>query len=84
VARENDFDLRSWVRQQLAQRLGRSSEDIVLDKSIEDFGLDSIDAVELAGELEQALGIEIDPAAFLNNPTLEASIAALVFKLFQR
>jgi acyl carrier protein len=72
-----ELDARDWVRQRLATSLGLRAEDIVLEKSIYDYGMDSVDAVILAGELEEFLGIEVDPAAFLQQPTLEAMIAGL-------
>jgi acyl carrier protein len=72
-----EHDARHWIRQRLATSLGLPVADIVLDKSIYDYGMDSVDAVILAGELEEYLGIEVDPAAFLQQPTLEAMIAGL-------
>ncbi len=70
-------DVRSWVRHRLAAALGLRAEDITLEKSIYDYGLDSVDAVILAGDLEEYLGIAVDPAAFLQKPTLEAMIAGI-------
>lgn len=81
VTLEDAFDLRRWVRERLAQWLHVAPDDVALDRSIEDYGLDSIHAVELAGELEETIGREIDPSAFVQSPTLEGSIAALLRKL---
>jgi acyl carrier protein len=70
-------DVRDWVRRHLAAQLGISADDLVLSKSVYEYGLDSVDAVLLAGELEEAFAIQIDPAAFLQHPTLEAMIVSL-------
>lgn len=69
--------LRHWVRNHLASLLGVSPDSILLDRSLADYGLDSVDAVLMAGELEEALGIEIDPASFLQFDTFEQMIVAV-------
>jgi len=74
-------DVRGWVREHLAKLLGLPPDEITLDQGLDHFGLDSVDAVLMAGELEVSLGIEIDPAAFLQYPTLEAMIVALQAQL---
>jgi acyl carrier protein len=53
----------------------RPPDEIDLDKDLADLGLDSVDAVLMAGEMEQAFGIEIDPAEALRHPTVEAMLA---------
>jgi acyl carrier protein len=73
----NEQQLRDWVRGHLARLVGVAQEDIELDRTLGDYGLDSVDAVLMAGELEDALGIEIDPAAFIQFDTFEQMIAAL-------
>jgi acyl carrier protein len=70
-------DVRVWIRDYLAKLLGISSESVSLDTELDTYGLDSVDAVLMAGELEDALNIEIDPAAFLQHPTIEAMVSWL-------
>jgi acyl carrier protein len=72
-----DTRLRDWVRDYLARLLGRQAETIALDCSLADYGVDSVDAVIMAGELEFAFDLEIDPATFLRFDTIEAMVAAL-------
>jgi acyl carrier protein len=57
--------LGEWVRGHLAKVRGVTPESVTLDKGLSSYGLDSVDAVLMAGELEEAFGIEIDPARFL-------------------
>jgi acyl carrier protein len=73
----SEQQLRDWVRGHLARHVGVAPEEIVFDRTLGDYGLDSVDAVLMAGELEEALGIEIDPAAFIQLDTFEQMIAAL-------
>jgi acyl carrier protein len=54
-----------WVRVHLGQVLGMAPESVTVDKGLSSYGLDSVDAVLMAGELEDAFGIEIEPARFI-------------------
>jgi acyl carrier protein len=76
--------LRDWVRSHLANLLGVAPASIALDRSLADYGLDSVDAVLMAGELEEALGAEIDPASFLQFDTFEQMIVAVAPSLERR
>jgi acyl carrier protein len=69
--------LRDWVRGHLAQRVGLAPESIEIDKGLGSYGLDSVDAVLMAGELEEAFNIEIDPARFLQFDSFKQAIEML-------
>lgn len=73
----DDPDLSDWVRRHLSGVLGIAPEHVVLDRTLAEYGLDSVDAVLMAGELEEAFGIEIDPAGFIQFDTIEAMVVAL-------
>lgn len=73
--------VRIWVRQHLAQLLGIPSANVAFDRTLENYGLDSVDAVLMAGELEEALNIEIDPASFIQYENFEQMIEALESKI---
>lgn len=51
-------DIESWIREWLARRLGLSPADIDVQRPLAEFGLDSLAAVELAGDLGQLTGRE--------------------------
>ena len=72
-----ESEIRGWVRRYLAGVLGIDEARVELDRTLEAYGLDSIEAVLMAGALEDELGFEVDPAAFLQFPTIEAMVAAL-------
>ncbi|HUD65073.1 MAG TPA: acyl carrier protein [Candidatus Sulfotelmatobacter sp.] len=57
--------LAEWVRDHVAKVRDVVRESITLDQWFSSYGLDSVDAVVMAGELEEDFGIEIDPARFL-------------------
>ncbi|HSZ73449.1 MAG TPA: acyl carrier protein [Rhizomicrobium sp.] len=69
--------VRNWVRRHLAKVLGVAPDEIAFDRTLGHYGLDSVDAVLMAGEMEEALRIEIDPASFLQYENFEQMIAAL-------
>ena len=54
-----------WVRGHLAQVLGMAPASVSIDQGLSSYGIDSIDAVLMAGELEEAFGVEIEPARFI-------------------
>ncbi|GAC1305147.1 MAG: acyl carrier protein [Steroidobacteraceae bacterium] len=67
-------DLRDWVRGHLGRLLGMAPEAIALDRKLSDYGLDSVDGILMAGELEDRFSVEVDPAIFLQCPNFEAMV----------
>ncbi len=66
-----------WVRTHLAHVLGVPPESIAYQRALSSYGLDSVDAVLMAGELEEAFGIEIDPARFIDCDSFEDIVKTL-------
>jgi acyl carrier protein len=75
--------MREWVRGHMAGVLKVAPETIAFDKPISEYGLDSVDAILMAGELEQAFKLEIDPATFIRYETFDAAIQALSLQVDQ-
>ncbi len=67
----------TWLGDWLIARLGIEPEEIQVDRRFDDYGLDSLAAVELSGELEDWSGIELTPANAWEHPTI-AAMAELV------
>ncbi|MBE1530658.1 acyl carrier protein [Actinomadura algeriensis] len=70
-------DLREWLRALLAEELGLPPGAIDPDTPMSAYGLDSIKAVTLLGDIEDHVGFEIDPNALWEFPTV-ASLADLL------
>jgi acyl carrier protein len=56
---------RAWAVAYLAYVLNLPAAEVDLMRGLADYGLDSMDAVVMAGEMEVHFGIDIDPALFL-------------------
>ncbi|OFS21223.1 polyketide synthase Pks13 [Corynebacterium sp. HMSC04H06] len=62
--------LRDWIRNWVAQTAGVPAEEITDSKPLENFGLSSRDAVVLSGELENLVGVDLDPTVAYEYPTI--------------
>ncbi len=63
--------LRAWLAEWLVARAGVEPNQVEIDRPFADYGLDSMTAVELSGELEDWTGIELTPIVAWNHPTIE-------------
>jgi acyl carrier protein len=62
-------ELRAWLTARVASLLDIAPEDVRTDTPFADHGLDSVYALTLAGEIEDELGIVIEPTAIWDHPT---------------
>ncbi len=65
-------DIESWLLQRLQARLGDGAEVVDRHLPFSYYGLDSIDAVELAAELEDWLGQPVSATLTFDYPTVSA------------
>lgn len=70
-------ELRSWLVERVAYYAGRPSGDIRLDMSAAESGLDSVYAFMLCSEIEDDLGLSVDPIMVWELDTLEALVTHL-------
>lgn len=70
-------ELRDWLCKEVASLLDTHPEEIDLQRPLGEQGLDSVDAVGLTGELEDLLGIELDPTLAFEYPSIEALVEHL-------
>jgi acyl-CoA synthetase (AMP-forming)/AMP-acid ligase II/acyl carrier protein len=82
VASSQDRDLieshvRDWLKAWLIARVGIAPDEIQLSKQFDEYGLDSLTAVELSGELEDWSGVELTPTNAWEHPSIQ-SMASLV------
>ncbi|WP_426546848.1 aminotransferase class I/II-fold pyridoxal phosphate-dependent enzyme [Dapis sp. BLCC M126] len=73
--REN---IKSWLVSQLAERLEVDTSEIDIERDFIDYGLNSIEVVNLSGELENLLGRRLPPTLLLDYPTIESLAEYLV------
>lgn len=66
-----------WIIQWLITRGGIEPGQIDINRSFDDFGLDSLMAIELIGDLEDACDIELAPTVAWDHPTI-AKMASLI------
>ncbi len=62
--------VRDWLGQWLVTRVGIDPSEIAADRKFDDYGLDSLAAVELSGELEDWSGVELTPTRAWEHPTI--------------
>ncbi len=67
-----ESELQDWLFANLAARLGRDRNMLGLDDPFTSLGLDSLAAVEIAGELESLLGRTVSPALLFNFPNVRS------------
>lgn len=74
------MDLETWLIDRIAHLAHLAPDDIDPDRSLESFGLSSVEAVTLAADLEDLTGIELPATLAWEHPTI-AAIAAHIASL---
>lgn len=74
----NQTVVQNWLIQQLAEQLSLDTASINITEPLTRYGLDSIDAVTMVGDLEDALDVELPSTLFWDYPTIEKSSQFLV------
>lgn len=64
-------EAQQWLIEKIAQRLGAKPEEVSPDQYFDDMGLDSTEALILAGEMENWLGFELETTALWYHPTIK-------------
>jgi acyl carrier protein len=62
--------LMDWLLPRVAAVLDMPQDSIDIDRNLEDYGLDSLQAVGLAGDLQSWLGIDIPPTVIWDYPSI--------------
>ncbi len=65
--------LQNWLVNQLASQLSLDAKTIKATEPLTRYGLDSIDAVTMVGDLEDWLALELPSTLFWDHPTIEKS-----------
>jgi|ERR1041385_4583228 acyl carrier protein len=67
--------IRSWIVAHIAAELGLDPQEIDVREPFAHYGMDSVVAVGMSGELEEWLGISLSPTLLWEYPTI-ASLAS--------
>jgi len=70
--------VQNWLVKQLAEQLSLDPSTINATEPLTRYGLDSIDAVTMVGDLEDWLDLELPSTLFWDHPTIEKSAQYLV------
>jgi acyl carrier protein len=70
--------VQNWLVEQLAEQLSLKPETVSISEPLTRYGLDSIDAVTMVGDLEDWLDLELPSTLFWDHPTIEKSAQYLV------
>jgi acyl carrier protein len=62
--------IQAWIVGRVAQMLGAKSSDIQINDRLSDFGLESVEAFTLSGELSDLLGLKLSPTLAWDFPTI--------------
>ena len=65
-----------WVVRYIAKLLSIDARNVDLSKGLADYGLDSVDAVVMAGAFEERFGVEVDLAVAFEFDTLQQILDA--------
>jgi phthiocerol/phenolphthiocerol synthesis type-I polyketide synthase C len=69
--------IRTWLVARIAELLRIDARDVDLHKPLANFGLNSVQAVSLSGELEDWLGTQLAPTLLYDYPTIDTIAAHL-------
>ena len=67
VDHHDEAAVRNWLSERLAKQLGTDAKAIDTQKSFEEYGLDSMFAVKVTGELEKIVELRLSPALLFEN-----------------
>lgn len=70
-------DLRAWLTACVANYVTASAEEIEPTTPMSSYGLDSVSAISLLVEIEDHFGLELEPDAVWQHPTIDALAALL-------
>lgn len=69
----NQTTVENWLKAQLADQLSLDAESIKVTEPLTRYGLDSIDAVTMVGDIEDVLDEELPSTLFWDYPTIAKS-----------
>jgi len=69
--------LRTWLTERVAFYLDKPTEEIDPDVQLAEYGLDSVYAVSICGDIDDHLGLEVAPTLARDYPTINGMVGYL-------
>ncbi|MGP3964828.1 acyl carrier protein [Nonomuraea sp. 3N208] len=74
-------ELSTWLTGRVALMVRKPADEIALDVPLGDYGVDSVSALSIVAEIEDHLGLTLDPTVLWDHPTLGELGAVLLERL---
>ncbi|MFJ9520383.1 acyl carrier protein [Kitasatospora sp. NPDC101801] len=74
---DREQDIKSWLTERLASHLSRPESEINAEVPFVEYGLDSVAALSLFGDIEEKFALYLEPAVAWEHPTVTAMAAFL-------
>ena len=65
-------DIQDWLVERIAKEIGVGTENINIKEPFDNYGLDSVLALEIASAVKQKLGLDMSPLLLVHYPTIES------------
>ncbi|MFJ1969312.1 acyl carrier protein [Streptomyces sp. NPDC087903] len=72
LPQDGDRDLEEWLTERVAFHLHRAPHEIDPDTPLADYGIDSVTAISLCGEIEERHRLAVAPTVAYDFPTVHA------------
>jgi acyl carrier protein len=66
----NDIELKEFLVERVSSALRLKKSELDLDTSFAQYGLESIDSVILASEIEEEIGVQLEPTVLWEHDTI--------------
>ena len=77
LARRDAADIHAWLTHKIAELAGTNVDCIDAQEPVAFYGLDSVAAVSLSGELQDWLGRRVSPTLVYDCPSIDAMVSHL-------
>lgn len=81
---QTDITLKAWLIQRVASYVRQAPETIETSVALADYGLDSVYALTLTGDIEDYLGLSLEPTLMWDHPDIGSLSKVLLEMLAQQ
>ncbi|MFV2173171.1 acyl carrier protein [Actinomadura sp. LOL_016] len=64
-------ELRTWLTERIAEYLEKSPDEVEAEKTFDEQGLDSMAAMNLCDDVEDRMGLVVEPTLAWDHPTID-------------